>query len=190
MSKIGISNFHYSKMNTEDTATSDPVYGQAVKVPGMVSINVETESNTAELYADNMLYEVATSQGKVNVSLDLADLPMDVQADLLGHTYDDTAHTLIKRSSDVPPYVAIQFEFLMGNGKKRCVTLYKGKFAIPAQAGQTKGENVEFQTSSITASFAALKGGAKNKEKWEHDQDFDVAASTDSYYTAIPLATA
>lgn len=192
MSKIGISNFHYVKMKTEDTATSDPVYAEAqtdvVHVPGLVSVNVETESNTAELYADNMLYEVAEAQGKTSLTLNLADLDMQTQADLLGHTYDSTNKTLIKKSSDTAPYVAVGFEFLMGNGKKRCVALYKGKFGIPTQAGQTKGENVEFQTSEITASFAALKGGQYNVGKWEYDKDFDKDASTDGFYayTAFP----
>ena len=190
MSKIGISNFHYATMSTEDTATSSPTYATPVAVPGLVSVNVETASNTAELYADNMLYEVAEAQGKTTVTIDLADLPMDVQAALLGHTYDSTNKTLMKSSSDVAPYVAIQFEFLMGNGKKRCVTLYKGKFAIPNQSGQTKGENTEFQTSEISATFAALKGDALNAGHWEYDKDFESNASTATYYSAIYLKTA
>ena len=126
--------------------------------------------------------------GKINVAVDLADLDMPTQAALLGHTYDSTAKTLVKKTTDTAPYVALMFEFLMGNGKKRVTTLYKGKFAIPTQSGQTKGENVEFQTSQISASFVQLKGAGGNTARWEHDADYDADASTDAAYSAVPLA--
>ena len=184
MSKIGISKFHYAVQSAEETATTDATYGTTTAVPGLVSIDVTKESSTNTLYADNGPYEVAENSGAINVTIDLADLPMSVQADLLGHTYDSTNKTLVKKTGDTAPYVAILFEFLMGNGSKRCVKLYKGRFSEPTQSGQTKGENVEFQTSQITASFVALKGKANNAGKWEFDQDFASTESTDAFYTA------
>lgn len=183
MSKIGISKFHYAVQSAEETATSDATYGTTTAVPGLVSIDVTKESSTNTLYADNGPYEVAENSGAINVTIDLADLPMSVQADLLGHTYDSANKTLIKKTSDTAPYCAILFEFLMGNNSKRCVKLYKGRFAEPTQSGQTKGENVEFQTSQITASFVALKGKANNAGKWELDKDYASTDSTDGFYT-------
>lgn len=184
MSKIGISNFHYAKQTAEETASADATYDTTTAVPGLVSIEVSTEATQNVLYADNGPYESSSAMGAINVTIDLADLPMSVQADLLGHTYDSTNKTLVKKTSDTAPYVAILFEFLMGNGSKRCVKLYKGRFAEPTQSGQTKGENVEFQTNQITASFVALKGKANNAGKWEFDQDYASTDSTDGFYTA------
>ena len=183
MIKIGISNFHYAVQTAEESATADATYGTTKAVPGLVSVDVTKESQTNTLYADNGPYEVAETSGAINVTIDLADLPMEVQADLLGHTYDSTNKTLLKKTSDTAPYVAILFEFLMGNSSKRCVKLYKGRFAEPQQQGQTKGENVEFQTSQISASFVALKGKANNAGKWEFDKDFASADSTAGFYT-------
>lgn len=179
MSKIGVSNFHYAKMTTEDTATTAAVYENTVTaVPGLVSVNVETTSNTATLYADNGPFETASSLGDVNLTVDLADLPLEVQADLLGHTLSSDGQ-LDCKSSDVAPYVAVMFEVLLANGKKRAVKLYKGKFAEPNDAANTRGENVEFQTSEATAAFVQLK----NNQMYKSSKDFDAGADTSAWYS-------
>ena len=190
MSKVGISKLHYAVLSTEDSPTSNPAYG-TIKAPscGMVSADIAVASNTATLYADNMIWETETSQGEITLTLDVADLPMDVQADLLGHTYSSTDKTLIKKSSDTAPYVAVGFEFLEGSGKKLCVWLYKGKFAVPGMTGQTKADNTEYQTNELTGTFAALKGTGDNTGRWQYNKEFDADASTDVFYSAVPLAS-
>lgn len=181
MSKIGVSKFYYAKQTTEETASTPATYETPVAIPGLTSVNVETTSNTATLYADNGPYETATSLGDVNLTVNLADLPLSAQADLLGHTLDTTNNQLDSKASDAPPYVAVMFEFLLGNGSKRCVKLYKGKFTEPADSGQTRGENVEFQTSEATAAFVQLK----NNGMYKSVKDFTASASTDSWYAAV-----
>lgn len=179
MSKIGVSKFYYGLQTTEDEASSAAVYETPVAIPGLVSIEVTPTSNTATLYADNGPYETSSSLGSVDVSIDLADLPLNDQAALLGHTV--TSGKMDKKASDTPPYTAVMFEFLMANGKKRCVKLYKGKFALPTESGNTRGENVEFQTTQISASFVQLK----NNQMYESVQDFDADASTDNWYSSV-----
>ena len=180
MSKIGVSKFHYAKQTQEDTASEAARYDAMTAVPGLVSVNVETTSNTATLYADNGPFETAASLGDVNLTVDLADLDLSVQADLLGHTLGSDGQ-LDSKASDVVPYVGVAFEFLLGNGKKRCVKLYKGKFTEPADGAQTRGENVEFQTSEATAAFVQLK----NNGMYKSTKDFDADASTDSWYASM-----
>ena len=181
MSKIGVRNFHYSKQTTEDSSDSPAVYGTPVAVPGLVSVEVTPESNTATLYADDGPYETAASMGNVALSLNLADIDLSVQADLLGHTYDSSTKTLTKKTTDTAPYVAVMFSFTLANGGTRCVKLFKGKFALPTESGTTKGENVEFQTSDISASFVQLK----NNASWELVQDFAAGESTDTFFASV-----
>lgn len=181
MSKIGVRNVHYAKQLTEDTASAAATYDTVKAVPGLVSIEVTPESNTATLYADNGPYETASSMGQVSVTADLADIDLDVQSDWLGHTYDSSTKTLTKKTTDVAPYVCLMFEFTLANGGTRCVKLFKGKFALPTESGQTKGENVEFQTSNISASFVQLK----NDARWELVQDFAAGESTAAFYASV-----
>ena len=190
MAKVGISKLHYAIVSTEDTPTSNPVYS-TIKAPsvGLISVDLSVENNTVSLYADNMVWETENSQSNINFSGSIADFPMQAQADLLGHTYNSTDETLIKKSSDTAPYVALGFEFLQSNGKKLCVWLYKGKFAEPNMAGQTKGENTEYQPYDFSATFAALKGSGDNTGRWLYMQEFDATDSTDTFYASVPLAT-
>lgn len=196
MAKVGISKLHYAVMDSahEDAPTANPQYG-TIKAPsvGLINVDLSVENNTVSLYADNMVWETENSQSNINFSGSIADFPMDAQADLLGHTYSaggsGSNPTLIKKSSDTAPYVALGFEFLQSNGKKLCVWLYKGKFAEPNMAGQTKGENTEYQPYDFSATFAALKGTGDNTGRWLYMEEFDADDSTDTFYTSIPLAT-
>lgn len=191
MSKVGISNLHYAVMDAshQDSATANPQYG-TIKAPtcGIVSANIQANSNTAKLFADNILWESETSMQDGTLDLDVADLPLEVQADLLGHTYDSTGKTLIKKSSDTAPYVAVGGEFLMANGKKLAFWLYKVKFQEPSQSGNTKGDNTEFQTNAIQGTFSALKGGGDNVGRWQYSQEFGSTDATTTFYTSVPLA--
>lgn len=190
MSQVGISKLHYAKITTDETTSANPVYG-TVQAPtcGLVSVDISTSTNTTSLYADNILWDTETSQGEITANFTIADFPMDMQADLLGHTYDSSAKTLIKKVDDTAPYCAVGFEFLQASGKKLCVWLYKGKFSEPTTSGSTKGENTEFQTSEMTASFSALKGAGGNTGRWMYTQEFGATESTDSFYTTVPLAS-
>lgn len=184
MSKIGVSNFYYCKQTTEDSASADATYGSATAIPGLVSVEVTKDDSVSTLYADNGPFEVANNSGAINVSIDLADLPLSAQADLLGHAYTDTPNkSLTAKNSDTAPYVGIMFEVKMGNGKKLCVKLFKGKFAEAPIQAQTQGENVEFGTNQITASFVALKGKDGNTGKWKYVQEYDANASTSGFYS-------
>ena len=183
MSKIGVSKFYYAKQSAEDSATADATYDTAVAVPGLVSIEVTKDDSVSTLYADNGPYEVANNSGSINVSIDLADLPLSAQADLLGHTYDSTNKTLTAKTGDVAPYVGIMFEIKMGNGSKLCVKLFKGKFAEAPMNAQTQGENVEFGTNQVTAQFVALKGKDGNTGKWKYVKEYEASDDTSAFYS-------
>lgn len=181
MAKVGVSNLHYAIQTAEDTATTAATYGTPVHVKDTVSVDVQVESETAVLYADNGPAESATGLGAVNVSLEISELSLVDQGALLGHTVDSQTGQLDKKTTDTAPYVALMFEFLMANGKKRCVKLYKGKFTIPNETGQTREASPNLQTQSISAAFVQLK----NNNLWESVKDFDADAATDSWYASV-----
>lgn len=179
--KVGVNKFYYAKQTTEETASAAATYATPVAVPGLRTVGREVESNTNTLYADNGPFDTDTAMGDITVSLELAELPLDVQADLLGGTYDTTNKTLTRKSSDTAPYVAIMFEGTMADGSKRCVKLYKGKFAIPDDNYKTKEENIEWQPETIEGKFVALK----NNKEWEFVQDFAAADSDASFFASV-----
>jgi phi13 family phage major tail protein len=86
------------------------------------------------------------------VAIGTDNLSKQVQADLLGHDINSEG-VLIKKSSDLAPYVAIGFRSEMSNGKFRFVWLYKGKFQPVEQTYQTKEGTPAFQTPTINGTF-------------------------------------
>ena len=153
---VGLRDLHYIKLKKDDDKGVEYDYGtggtdKPKQIAGAINARISPTSNTATLYADDGPDEVATALGEITVELNVKDLPLDVQADLLGHTV--TSGVMYRSADDVAPYVAIGFRSVKSNGKYRYVWLYKGKFNLPEQEYKTKEDTPEFQTPTITGTF-------------------------------------
>ena len=148
---IGVDDFHFAPLTEDSAATL--TYGTVVAVPGLSEIAINPETTSATFYADNGAYCVATGLGKVTVEISLADIPLDVQAALLGHTL--TAGVLVKKSTDTAPYVSVLCKTLKSNGKYRYLQLTKGKFELVSETAKTKGESVSLEAQKIKGTFIA-----------------------------------
>lgn len=179
MAQVGLRNFHYALMTTEDTATTAPVYGTPKKVVGINSIDINPTINKATLYGDDQALATASSLGEIEVTLDIAELPLVDQAALLGHTITDGV--MISKGSDSAPYVAIMFESEKHNGETRYVKLLKGKFSESQETTNTRGDSIEFQIPQITASFVARQ----NDGAWKHTRDTTDTAVATSWYASV-----
>lgn len=166
--QIGLKDVYYAILQ-DDPASGTPTYNAPVKLAGAISANVNPNASNETLFADDGPYETASTIGQISLELSVADLALDVQAALLGHT--KAGGVLIKKSSDIPPFVAVGFRSLKSNGKYRYTWLAKGKFAAPEQANETKGDSVSFQTPTISGSF--LKRDCD--DEWERHVDEDDA---------------
>ena len=182
MAKIGVSGFRYA-LQTADT-TSALTYGSPVLVPGVVAIDVKTGKDQTTLFADNGPFDSASALGEITVDLELADLSLEVYAALLGHTV--TAGVMTSHANDVAPYVAIGFEGLKANGKKRWVWLLKGQFAEPDDTFKSKGETVEFQTQKLTGTFVVTAKNGNWKKTTDEDATGYVAESGATFIATVP----
>ncbi len=140
--KIGVQNFHYAEMTKDDETGFQ--YKPPIHVPNMVTITLDKTTNSTTFYADNKPIEVATTYGGTKVTLEMSDLPQEVQAALLGHTIENGV--LKRNADDKAPYVAIMFESDLSDGTKEYIKLYKGMFRVPKAEYSTKKESPEFKT--------------------------------------------
>ena len=179
MAKIGVQNFLYGILTEgiDGTAT----YGAGQKPGKAVSCNVSISSNDAKLYADDGLAESDTSFQSGTVSIEVDNADMTTQATLLGHTVSNDE--MVRNANDVAPYVAlgrIVTKMVGGAYKYKVEFLSKVKFSEPSQENTTKGESVEFGTTTLEGIVSTLANG-----DWSKTKTFDTIAEARTYLNGL-----
>lgn len=177
MATIGLRDVYYALL-TEDPANGVATYETPVRMVGAISANINPNTSTATLFADDGPADSAATLGEISLELNMADIDLQTQAVLLGHTYE--GGILKKKGADVPPWVAIGFRTLKSNGKYRYYWLNKGKFAVPEDDLATKGDSIEFKTPTISGAFVKRD----SDDEWQRVGDEDDDAFTDEMKTA------
>lgn len=165
MATIGLRDVHYAILQSDTSAGA--TYGTPERLVGAISANVNPNTSSATLFADDGPYDSASTLGEIELELNMADIPAAASNKLLGHTYKNGV--LIKKASDQPPYVAVGYRSLKSNGAYRYTWLLKGKFADGEQSNQTKGDSIEYSTPTITGAFV----------KRDYDDAWQVEADSD-----------
>ena len=179
MARIGLNNFRYGLLTEATDGT--PSYAGAVKPAKAVSCSVEITNNDAKLYADDGLAESDTSFQSGTVTMGIDEDDITTMAALLGHEVDDGE--IVRNASDAAPYVGlgrVVVKMVNGAYKYKVEFLYKVKFAEPSQSDTTKGEGVEFGTTEIEGSVAALANG-----NWSVAKTFDTQSEAINYLEGL-----
>lgn len=178
MAKIGLTNFRYSVLT--EAADGTPSYAGAIKPAKAVSCSVSVENNDAKLFADDALAESDTSFAGGSVTMGIDEDDLTTMAALLGHTI--TEGEMVRNADDAAPYVGlgrVVTKMVGGAYKYKVEILYKVKFAEPSQENNTKGESVEFGTTEIEGTIAALANG-----DWSKAKQFDTKEAAIEYLEA------
>ena len=177
----GIKKLVYAIMTDEVLET----YGAVKSAPPLISIKVAPKVETAKLYADNQIVETASSVGDIAIDIETQDMPLEVQADFLGHTLDPITGTMAYNINDIAPYLAIGYQRTKGNGKNRYVWLLKAKFEEISEEGKTSEGKVTFQTPKLTGlAIANLSGDWKSVA----DEDSGTTPATAAFLATVPSA--
>lgn len=179
MAQIGLQSLHYAIMTTEDTATTAAVYGTPKRVTGINSIDISPTVNKATLYGDDIALATASALGEISVTIDVADLPLEDLAALLGHQIVDGV--MISKGSDSAPYCAISFMSQKHDGTTRYVKLLKGKFSESQETINTRGDSIEYQVPQITATFVARA----NDSIWKMITDSSDLTIANSWFASV-----
>lgn len=183
---IGVENLVFATLLT-DPKGGKATYEAPEGLPGLIEVKVNPNTSNDTLFADNGPYDVATALGQISVDINVADLPLALQAKLFGHTMGADG-VLRRKSGDTPPWVAVGFKSLKSNGKYRYTWLTKGKFSIPEQDNKTKADKTEFQTPTTTGSF--VKREADDEWQIQADEDTVGAATAITNWFNNPYAEA
>lgn len=172
----------YAIMTDNDLET----YGAIKEAPPIMNIKVSPKTNTAKLYANNRVVETATNVSDIAIEAELQALPLEVQADLLGHALDVASGSMVYNTGDKAPYVAFGYQRTKANGKNVYVWLRKVKFEEVSEETVTQGETIAFQTPKLSGTAIEDKNG-----NWKHIADDDTkGTAVGDYLATIPTSGA
>lgn len=161
---VGLENLVYAKLTDETTN----IYSTPVKIAPAINAKIKPKVNSAILYGDNKAVETVSALGEVEIELEVTDLPLEVQAAILGHDLDTATGVMTYNENDIAPYVAIGFKSKKANGNYRYVWLLKGKFEEFEDEYATTEDKVKFTTPKIKGTFVTRKDGV-----WKYTADED-----------------
>ncbi|WP_107602638.1 major tail protein [Clostridioides difficile] len=143
--QIGLSGLHLAKRkdttNEVDTATT-------IAVAGMVSAEVEIETISENIYADDVVAEViATGFSSGTVTMELLGLSMEEYAMISGQKIVDGV--VADNANVLSPVLAMTFKSQKSNGTYRYVSLPQVKANIKGESFATKEDGVEIANVEI-----------------------------------------
>lgn len=177
---VNVKQLVYAVMTDKDTET----YGAVTALSPLINIKIAPASDMAKLYADGRQVENKSYIGDIGIDIETQDLPLEVQAELLGHALDTSTGVMTYNEADDAPYVAIGYEREKANGKSRFVWLYKTMFKEVDEEGKTKEDKMEFQTPKLSGTAIANKNGDWKKVA---DEDVKGSAITD-FLATVPVS--
>lgn len=174
MAKIGLSSIRYAVLD----AVAE-TYGTPATMGKGVSCSVSVNNNDAKLYADDALAESDSSFNSATVSVTVDDDNTTVLSALLGRTPDGVTGEVVRSADDVAPYVGmgrVVTKMVNGALKYKAEFIAKVKFKEPNQEESTKGDSVEFNTTTIEGDASTLSDGS-----WSKYNTFDTKAEAVAY---------
>ena len=179
--KYGLKNVHAAiQTETEGAYT----YAAPTAIPGAVSLSLEAQGEAEPFYADDCEYYVSAGNNGYSGDLEIALIPEWFRTNILQETKDSNG--VLVETSDGKEAVkfALLFEFA-GDVKATRHVMYNCTVARPAVGSQTKEENIEPQTESLTiTSKPRTDGLVKSKTG-----DTTATATYEGWYNEVYVPT-
>lgn len=137
-------------------------YSKGFKCGKAISTSITPNTVSAQLYADNNSAEDVTEFSNAAVELGVSTLPATAVPILFGHAIDSESQDETSNTGDSANYVGYAFIVAdMLNGKKsyQACFLPKVKFTEGAESFETKGDNITFQTPSLSGTAYGNEDG-------------------------------
>lgn len=186
MARIGFKKAKYNKINGSTYATlTDSKVPMFEKV---IDEKFAPEFNTAELYANDSLVESDYTFKKGTLSLTVADDDDKFIAEILGNTVneDEVTSTIYDTAPEFGYGHVIPK--LVGGVKKFKVEFFpRVKFTKVTSDNKTRGESVEFSTTSIEGTVFPIESAFNGLTigTWEKHQTFATLEEAEEYLDGL-----
>lgn len=202
MAIIGVSRLYCAKYNNNNGAISYSDGGLMAKIT-KVNISVEAGSDN-DFYADNAIDETDAGFAGGDYSVTPADLTQQASKLILGiqaqeltganaidGVTDEGAEELIYDDRQNTPFLGIGNIIKVMRGgviKWRAVVLTKVKFNVPAEAAETQGKTISWQTNDLAGKIFR---DDTEYHAWKKEATFTTEAQAEAYVRdRLNIATA
>lgn len=181
-SRVGLRDVVFAKLTADTTSALNYA---ALETETVDAIDVSITHANADpniLYADDVEDDILYEDTELTVALEVKDLPLALQANLLGMTVG-TKKEVIEVAGATIPYYAMGFKSEKRNGKDRYVWLLKGRANPPDDTYHTKESSITRQNDKINLTF--IKRTNDGAFKYILDsEDIPIAKNPASFFTA------
>lgn len=179
--KYGLKNAYYA-LATIDSTTGAATYGTPKRLPGAVSISLDPAGESQTFYADDVAYFVTGGSTGYTGELELALIPDDFLKDCLGQDGSETG-AIIETADFSPKNFALLFEFATDDHAMKHV-FYNCTANRGSITGNTKGENTEVQTETISLNASSVYNAKLDTQIVKAKAD-NTNAGYSSWYTNV-----
>jgi len=143
-------------------ADGSATYGEAIPVPGSVSLSLDQQGDTTPFYADNIVYYTSVANNGYEGDWEVAKIPDSVLTGILGYVADENG-VLIEDAGAPVVHFALAFQF-EGDVHARRHILYNCTMNRPSVSGSTKEEAIEPQTETVTITATTIYNAKLDKD--------------------------
>ncbi|MCG5026805.1 phage tail protein [Anoxybacillus flavithermus] len=142
------------------TDSATPTWEAPVPIPGAVRFSPEPQGEESTFYADNGPYFTYTSNNGYTAELEMANIPDDILAEMLGWEID--ANGMLVETTDGMPKEFALLGQILGDKKNRRFVYYRCKASRPTAEHNTRGESVEPTTQTLNITILPIEINGKN----------------------------
>lgn len=179
---FGLSNVYVAKV------TGDGEFDTPVAIPGAVNMTIDAEGDQEIFYADNMNYYTANSNAGYSGELEIADIPNEVLAWMLGWRID-TNGALIEVADGVPTPFALLFD-VQGDKKPRSAVYYNVTANRPSDEWSTTEDTTTVTTKTLPFTAGVMKYNNENVVKAVIEESEDNTEIYETFRTKVYMPDA
>ena len=181
---IGLRDLHIFPLET-DNGSAAPTYGDAKKVPSLVSMDIQDNTESITFYSDDVAEQVIQAFTGKEVTIELGYLSNELEALISGNDFDKETGVFSQSADAVAKEIGLAFRAPKSKGGNfQYVVLYKGVLAREGSNYKTKEEKTDPSNIKLKGVFMPLAYNGKVASKLDsEDKSTKGQAIIDSWFT-------
>lgn len=160
-------------------------WGTPQAIEGAVNFTTSPEGDTTEFYADNTKYFTHTSNNGYTGELEIANIPDDILAEMLGMTIDSNG-MLVESAGDEPKEFALMGQ-VQGDQKNRRFVYYRCKASRPGQESSTTKASITPNTDTVSLTILPFEHNGKKLIKGVMELSDTNSTAYNNFFNAVTL---